>query len=610
MQIENLKLTTPFLADHPKFKTETPSDYIIYKTLCGLGATHGEAKLYKRNSIILLPNTPVLVGKKNAKERDGITFKYPDICIVYEDIKPEEVIRYLNDDTIKYKKILCTPEAYKFKVRTAILEHPKYNLFKDFFMLIDECDSLVKTVFFRGKIISPLIDFFRFDKKAMISATPLKPSDLRFEENNFKILKVIPQYEYRKNIDIINTNNITASVEYFIETNRDKQVFIFLNSTAVMARLITKLKLEKDSRIFCSEEKVRELKRKQKIKYACSKLEHLKKYNFLTSRFFSAVDIDIEEEPAVLIITDLHRAPFSLIDPYSDAIQIVGRLRNGVASVTHITNIKPNIDYKTSDEVSQLIEESFDCYKKLLDIKNNATTPYGKITAKEAIESTFIHKFIDEDSSMNYFACDCYHLSHIIRAYYKEINHLADAYINSNYFIPRVLNRVYDADDSIIELLDSEELCGAKLYECVATLLLFYNSRFTTERIPCVSEQLQAKIRKDYPNQARIFDIIGYSRMKELEFSEVRLNIEVERISRNEILENPLLKSKIKSLYKPNDKVIKADSKSAIKQIYLEYGLVKKITATEIGKYYDVSTTTIDTPNGKKHAWNIVAVKS
>lgn len=611
MEIENLYLHTRFLADHPKFINEIPSGYIIHKTLCGLGATHGEALFYERHSIILLPNTPVLVGKKTAKREDG-SLKYPNICIVYEDIDVTEVIRYLNDDTVKDKKILCTPEAYKHKVRNALLEHPNFDLYNDFFMLIDECDSLVKTVFFRGKIVSPLIDFFKFKKKSMISATPLKPSDPRFEEHNFKVLKVNPQYEYKKKIDIIHTNNINASVECFIESNAGKKIFIFLNSTSLSAKLIKKLDIENDSMILCSEEKVRELKRKQGIKYASSKLDVLKKYNFLTSRFFSAVDIDnVEEKPEILMITDLYRAPFSLIDPYSDGIQIVGRLRNGVNSITHITNIKTDIEYKTPDEATQLINESYACYRDLVLVRNNTDTQYGKITAKEAIENTFIHKFIEEGTSIiNYFACDCYRLSNLIRSYYKNVTELTEAYIRTNYFIPKVFNRLYDADDAIMELLENEQLGKAKLFECVATLLFFYNNRHTTDRIPCVSNQLQLKLRNDYPDVARIFDKLGYLKMKELEFSEAKLIEEYKSFIRNEKLNDEGLKREIKSLYNVGDTVIKAETIGAIKNIYTRHGLDIKVKGTTIENYYVVETTTIDTSEGKKHSWNIIAIKS
>lgn len=608
METCDLLLTTRWITEHPDFENGTPTDLIIFKTLCGLGATHGEALIYERHSIILLPNTPVLIGKKTAREEDG-SLSYPNIFIVYEDVKIAELEEYLNDDSIEFKKILCTPEAYKHKVRETILKNEKFNLFKDFFMLIDECDSLVKTVFFRGKIVSPLIDFFKFDKKAMISATPIIPSDPRFESNNFKVLKVIPQFEYKKHIDIIHTNNIAASLKYALNQNPDQQIFIFLNSTKLSAKLIKKLGIERDSNIYCSEEKVRELKKKLGIRNAKSELKDLKKYNFLTSRFFSAVDIKISNKPSVIMITDLHRAPFSLLDPFSDSIQIVGRFRNGVQNIIHLTNTKPDIEYKTTEQANKLIIDSFECFQRLLEVKSNSFTEYGLIIAQQALERNDFHKFTEENGSLNYFACDSFHLHQEIKSSYKDIVLLAESYVDTNYFIPKVLERLYDADDAIIDMLDDEELSKAKLNESVATLLLFYDNQTDNSTIPYVDEEMNTKLRQDYPLQAKYYDRLGYAKMRTLDFNDIRMNQEINKLQTEEILNNTLLKEAIKALYQVNAMVLKTNCIESIKTIYHRYGYNGKVKATEIHKYYKAKHSTVNTADGKKHVWKILGFK-
>lgn len=608
METCNLLLNTQYITDHPDFANGTPTDRIIFKTLCGLGATHGEAKIYNRHSIILLPNTPVLIGKKTAKEADG-SLSYPNIFIVYEDVKILELEDYLNDDSIEFKKILCTPEAYKHKVRETILKNEKFELFKDFFMLIDECDSLVKTVFFRGKIVSPLVDFFNFEKKAMISATPIIPSDPRFISNNFKVLKVIPQFEYKKQIDIIHTNNIAASLKYALSQNPEQQVFIFLNSTKLSAKLIKKLGIEKDSNIYCSEEKVRELKKQLRIQNVKSELKDLKKFNFLTSRFFSAVDIKLPNKPNVIMITDLHRAPFSLLDPFSDSIQIVGRLRNGVENIIHITNTKPDIEFKTIEQANKLIIESYECFLKLLEVKNDLSTEYGLLTANQALERNDFFKFTEEAGLLNYFACDSFHLHQEIKSHYRNVKLLAEAYIDTNYFIPKVLERLYDADDALIDILEDEDISKAKLNESVATFLLFYANRDSTSQIPYVDEDLYSKLKIDYPAQANYYDKLGYLKMKDLEFNDAKMNKEINRLNKDDILKDELLVDVIKSLYQVGQTVIKDECKESIKAIYREFEYHGKVKATEIHKYYEAIDSTINTNDGKKHAWKILSIK-
>ena len=55
-------------------------------------------------------------------------------------------------------------------------------------------------------------DFFKFKGKALVSATPLKFSDPRFEENGFSIIKIEPTYDYAKEIDIKPSTNILREV--------------------------------------------------------------------------------------------------------------------------------------------------------------------------------------------------------------------------------------------------------------------------------------------------------------------------------------------------------------------------------------------------------------
>ena len=65
---------------------EIPTNTILYKTLTGLGATYGELKA-DRNSIIIEPNVPVIIGKcKDPKHKADNLFG------VYERVYTEDVI--------------------------------------------------------------------------------------------------------------------------------------------------------------------------------------------------------------------------------------------------------------------------------------------------------------------------------------------------------------------------------------------------------------------------------------------------------------------------------------------------------------------------------------
>ncbi|WP_242053196.1 hypothetical protein [Dysgonomonas sp. GY617] len=130
---------------------EIPTNTILNKTLTGLGATYGELKS-GRHSIIIEPNVPVIVGKMKDK-------KHENILGVYEGIYAEDVLNYLEKNVGKHKfKILTTPESLR-KVKDAFLEFGM-NIYKECFLLFDECQKIVQDVFYRQDIALPIDDFF------------------------------------------------------------------------------------------------------------------------------------------------------------------------------------------------------------------------------------------------------------------------------------------------------------------------------------------------------------------------------------------------------------------------------------------------------------------
>ena len=130
-----------------------PSNAILSKTLTGLGATHSEIHS-KRNSIIIEPNVPVILGKLNDNE---------NMEAVYQKCEPYNIKKYLQMD-IPYKKIMTTPESFK-KIRKAA-EELRINIYEDYFCLFDECEKLTQDSDYRPAIAQPIYDFFMFKNKA------------------------------------------------------------------------------------------------------------------------------------------------------------------------------------------------------------------------------------------------------------------------------------------------------------------------------------------------------------------------------------------------------------------------------------------------------------
>ena len=161
---------------------------ILCKFLTGIGATHLEITA-PRHSILIEPNIPPIKGKCTAP-------KYSEYNLfgVIQKISIDDVSNYL-DKTLrgkKYIKILTTPESFS-KVKAAF-EDCERDIYSECFLLMDECHKFIQDVDYRENITLPVDDFFHFKEKAFVSATPIIPSDPRFEEQRFTFVNVVPNY--------------------------------------------------------------------------------------------------------------------------------------------------------------------------------------------------------------------------------------------------------------------------------------------------------------------------------------------------------------------------------------------------------------------------------
>lgn len=410
--------------------TEIPTNTILAKTIPGIGATTLEIKS-KRHSIIIEPNVPVIKGKKQ---------KHTNLLGVYEGISTNNIIDYLEKPLKKdeYRKIMTTPESF-FKVTRAMLLL-EINCHRDYMLLFDECDKIIKDIDYRNAIALPINDFFLFENKAFVSATPIPPSDPRFEQQDFQVIKIVPDYDYTKKMQLVTTNNVVAIFRKIIAMYENKDhVCVFLNSTDTILAIIKKFNLESCSKVFCSQDSVDKL---HKLGYsnAFANLQFdnsnvkLEQYTFFTSRFFSAVDIDLLVKPTVIIISDLFYAKHSMIDPQTEAIQILGRFRNGTGGIIHLSNFDSSISYKTPEQLQNYLDGCHETYLQIKQLFQSATGDGVRETLKEALERITYAKYIDKQGNKNHFAIDNYFDEERVKGYYIRPSRLKQAYKDSNHF--------------------------------------------------------------------------------------------------------------------------------------------------------------------------------
>jgi hypothetical protein len=405
-----------------------PSNTFINKVRPGIGGTTVEL-LANRHSIIIEPYVTVMEVKKNV---------FVDrLCIVMDGIHNKDIEDYLNDSSIIYKKIMTTPEGFPRMIKALKTYDSQFR--KNFFLLYDESDKLVEQSLFRSKLLDPLSELFEFDQKAFISATLIIPSDERLDEQGFKILEFLPEWDYKKDIKVITTDNIRTTLRNQIGLyNDDKPVFIFTNckqSILYMARLEA---VSIDYKVFCAEKLNEEFFKHEEVlnvEHSVSEQKYAK-YNFFTSRFFSAVDMfyDGKDKPHIIMVTNIPNITHSLIFPATQAIQIQGRCRNGVSSITHVTNLYLNRDHKSNEAIQKEIELSIFMIDKL---KSSSLAFHHKsvqTVVSEIIGKEFASVIYNDEGTINSYFKDAYIHQQEVENCYTSAQTLIKAYEDSNYF--------------------------------------------------------------------------------------------------------------------------------------------------------------------------------
>ena len=406
-----------------------PTNTIIDKTLTGLGATHSEIHS-KRNSIIIEPNVPVILGKLNGNEH---------LEAVYEKCEPYNIKKYLQMD-IPYKKIVCTPESFK-KIRKAAIEL-NINIYKDFFCLFDECEKVTQDIDYRSEIAQPIYDFFQFEGKAFVSATPLPMSHKEFERQNFQKIKIMPDYDYKKDLDLIVTNSYYKRLKKVLDGMKDcKHICIFFNVTDGINEIIENLGIA-DYKIFCSQKSVEKLA-KRRIYNAYSHIDYpLAKYNFFTCRFYSGLDIVLRKhKPDIIMLTDFSSANWTMIDPFTEAIQIQGRFRKTKKddditynSLIHISTINPNMRVRSKDELDIRINQFIADYNMLKERHDKEADNIRKEAIFDDMKGLKYQELIDEQGEINSFSVDNLYNEERVKSYYSSSNTLYQAYKDTGFF--------------------------------------------------------------------------------------------------------------------------------------------------------------------------------
>jgi hypothetical protein len=591
LEINEDEFLSKVLKDRGYDLSAIPTNCVLDKTLPGLGATYSEIEA-KRNSIIIEPNVPVIKGKTEGEKK---------LLGVFESVSDKKIKEYLLNNKIAYKKILCTPESY-MKVKN-IAENNNIDLYDTYFCLYDECEKITQDIDYRERISLPMNDFFMYRNKAFVSATPLQLRNPQFKEQNFSILKVKPLFEYRKKIRLITTNRYEVSLLKLLDDLKDSPlVCIFLNSTNGINKLVNLLE-EKgitDYKAFCSKKSEIKFKKKN-IHKSFEDLElPLAKYNFFTSRFYSAVDIYTVNPPDIIILTDLHEALHSRIDPFTNAIQIYGRFRNKHAnkqkfnSLTHISNYGSIGEVLTEQEIESYIRTSERIYNELKNNPIDTTNKGAKKALNDTLKGCSYNKFLDDNGDINYFKIDNFFDDERVRGYYQGPDNLLKAYEATGHFVVDHSNMLYIVSDK--DLLKYKKMPSRMEQRkfLVKKLHTFYSSgEYTTEQLQSVEAVFLQVDKREQLEEAQ-FTISAFKKLgKEAMENAGYYKNKIERLLRQHEKENNerLMYSEevfteIRRRFSDYTTYNKEELFDGFKEVFEMFGITHKVNLATVQKYF------------------------
>ena len=564
-----------------------PTNTVLDKTLTGLGATYGEINS-RRNSIIIEPNVPVILGKLDENE---------NLEAVYRNCVPYTIKKYLQMD-IPFKKIMTTPESFA-KIRKAAFQLD-INIYKDFFCLFDECEKLTQDIDYRRKIAQPIYDFFKFENKALVSATPLEMSHPEFEKQEFQKIKIVPDYDYKRNLRLVVTNSYLRTLKAELQRlQSSKHICIFFNVTDGIANIIESLNI-KDYKVFCSEESVKKLQRRGLFN-AYSELTYpLAKYNFFTCRFYSALDIRIGNNiPDVLMLTDLRTAQWTIIDPFTEAIQIQGRFRKRKGdditynSLTHISTISPDLKVMSKEEVKSRVEQFITDYQVLKDNHDKEIDKFKKKAILEDLKSLKFQDLIDDRGEVNPFSVDNLYNEERVRSYYLSPDALLHAYEATGFF-----NVTYCDETKCVGDDDIEKLSATKAeIDRRKQLVLLIDRIYTWCEVGKITEKDKNLhldyFRKDFEGRyiLNAYEKIGRTGMETAEYKKSLIDRKVKEfdkaLAEKLRFSQPILE-KIKNEFPLNEYISKKDIQQRLQMILSEGNIDYKAKQHTIKDYYKV----------------------
>lgn len=414
-----------------------PINTYINKGRCGNGGTSLELKT-NRKSIIVLPLVAAIKKKVGNNDKSGlydIEDKVKDYTIFalhgsIEKQTKEELVKYLESDHLN-KNILTTPCGLKTLLYCG---YPIEELHREWTMMIDECHYLVTDSFRDDRY--PLFEaFWRFDKKIMITATPVYFSDRRMK--NLSSVNIDIEGTVGK-VTLVETAEVDQVVHHILTHPKTypANVHVFFNSVRQVANAIRMAQL-KDLSVYCRNDKNNMALLDELVPYyhEIPSKGNFSKFNFYTSKYFEGLDIE-DENTTVVLVTDYNSNTYDL-DIKTKGVQAVGRLRNKPNAILHITNHRADNQMKNFEDIMCEIENrgnsTVSCFNTHLQDSEQLSFTIDLDLAKSTNKYVFAPDVFKEPKTSYPLALDTLVNEEYANQHYNHIDQIENVWQNAHY---------------------------------------------------------------------------------------------------------------------------------------------------------------------------------
>jgi len=368
---------------------------------------------------------------------------------------------------------------------------------------------------------------------------------------------------------------------------------IFFNSLDGIKELIDQLKLTNDHRIFCSNEGVELFKPFEDYNYkAESQFDELllKKYNFFTSSFFNGLDIKLDYKPDIIILTDYGYREHTLLDPYTDILQIIGRFRkkedrsHGYNKITHINNAsKPTTPISEEEAISKF--ELSRGFHELLTTLNHATgKDEFKIFFDQALSTVKPYSnLLTADKQFSYFLYDKYLYHERVKNYYLNPSSLLTAYIKTRLFEIESNDRKDYEKGEIIRLGSTSIRYSKETNKMVINTLV----ELEDFRLLDIYYEVQDKLSKFSPVFFDAYNRLGVEMIELLGYNKRKIENELRKLDIEEGKDSFPMIDLVYSNFFLNRKYTRDQIKQTLLKIYADFGLGANAMATDLERYFE-----------------------